>query len=453
MEKQNNKEQPAVYAVRQERGNWQISRREFLKAAGIGAAAMGAGLNSGCSRKKPLSDICKNAPAHKNKINGLILSSDGKYLLSLDTAKIIKCWDTETRALLGRVSESYGNYAVGSRDGSPCLFLNSGNERVDYLDLPLTEFESTAGLAAVEVPYRDSITLPESRPTKMAVDSSENFYTSGKGTIRFYRKADAYQQSELLYEPNSKRSTIDDIRLFNEEKSLFVLWDQDNGFGVYDLEKCAMSYYDIPCTDYALLPDNKHVLAGYKKNYSLVSLETHANVWEQDTPKPGGGNNYTIAAVEVTPDGKMGILIVAYQMNFYLYLISMADGTQLNELALADLVDSDTFAGPVVSGDGTVLAVAAGKTILFFSLPDLQLIGCSLDVGEAKNDTKGIEYTETDVVTGKTYTTTLPCGAALPEGAVCTCNCVTGRGGCACDGHSKSNKSGGGGGPHYWHPN
>ncbi len=58
-----------------------------------------------------------------------------------------------------------------------------------------------------------------------------------------------------------------------------------------------------------------------------ISLKTHANVWEQDSPKPGSGNNYSIAAAEITPDGKTGILIVAYQMKFYLYLISTADGT------------------------------------------------------------------------------------------------------------------------------
>lgn len=63
-------------------------------------------------------------------------------------------------------------------------------------------------------------------------------------------------------------------------------------------------------------------------------------------------------------------------------------------------------------------------------------------MNEAKNDTKGIEYTETDIVTGETYTTTLPCGAALPNGAVYTCNCVAGRGGCACVGLIKSNRSG-----------
>ena len=141
-------------------------------------------------------------------------------------------------------------------------------------------------------------------------------------------------------------------------------------------------------------------------------------------------------------------------MKFYLYLISTADGTQLNELALGDLVNSDRFAGPVISKDGTVLTISAGKTILFFSLPDLQLIGCPIDMDEAKNDMKGVEITANDPVTGGSYTYTMPCGAAIPEGAVCTCNCVKGRGGCACDGHCRADgSSGSSGGGHYWHPN
>ena len=59
----------------------------------------------------------------------------------------------------------------------------------------------------------------------------------------------------------------------------------------------------------------------------------------------------------------------------------------------------------------------------------------------------GINYT----LDGKSYT--LKCGAPLPPGAVCTCNCITVPGACECDGHS-----GGGGcdsvGPsgHYWYP-
>ena len=51
MGKQNSGEKPEIYAIRKEGGDWQISRRDFLKAAGIGAAAVSAGL-SGCSTKE-----------------------------------------------------------------------------------------------------------------------------------------------------------------------------------------------------------------------------------------------------------------------------------------------------------------------------------------------------------------------------------------------------------------
>ena len=42
-EMKDQKERPEVYALRQDRGDWQISRRDFLKAAGFGAAALGIG--------------------------------------------------------------------------------------------------------------------------------------------------------------------------------------------------------------------------------------------------------------------------------------------------------------------------------------------------------------------------------------------------------------------------
>jgi len=44
---------------------------------------------------------------------------------------------------------------------------------------------------------------------------------------------------------------------------------------------------------------------------------------------------------------------------------------------------------------------------------------------------EGITYKYTDLY-GNTYTYTLPCGSPIPEGAVCTCNCVTL---CSCDGY------------------
>jgi hypothetical protein len=55
---------------------------------------------------------------------------------------------------------------------------------------------------------------------------------------------------------------------------------------------------------------------------------------------------------------------------------------------------------------------------------------------------KGIDYEYTDEY-GNTYPYTLPCGSTIPQGAICTCNCVTVErtGGCGCDDL------------HYWYPN
>ena len=46
MNEQKNNEKPEIYALQQDGKNWQISRRDFLKAAGIGAAAVGAGVGA-----------------------------------------------------------------------------------------------------------------------------------------------------------------------------------------------------------------------------------------------------------------------------------------------------------------------------------------------------------------------------------------------------------------------
>lgn len=65
MNGQKNSEKPEVYALRQDGGNWQLSRRDFLKAAGIGASALSAGLSSGCAGKKPLDKVCGKTASHK----------------------------------------------------------------------------------------------------------------------------------------------------------------------------------------------------------------------------------------------------------------------------------------------------------------------------------------------------------------------------------------------------
>ena len=90
------KEKPEVYALRQDDGNWKISRRDFLKVVGIGtAAALVAGLNKAAAQDTTVFDACMNAAADTSSIHGLAVSADGKYLLSRSFENI-RCWDLTT---------------------------------------------------------------------------------------------------------------------------------------------------------------------------------------------------------------------------------------------------------------------------------------------------------------------------------------------------------------------
>ena len=110
----------------------------------------------------------------------------------------------------------------------------------------------------------------------------------------------------------------------------------------------------------------------------------------------------------------------------------------------------------VLTKDGTKLITGYGNSILFISLPDLEIIGCAVDTAAMKDTMQGIEYSKTDPVSGFVYTVTLPEGAEIPSGAVCTCNSLTGKvsTACTCDGYKCScDAHRSGGGSHYWHPN
>ena len=147
MSERTNREKPEVYALRQDGGTWQISRRDFLKTAGIGAAALGAGLNSRLVRPaeaEDLSKLCKETSAHPDEIKKLMVSPDGKYLVSYSNG-MVKCWDFDNYSLLGlrkvSVSDHYGNFlTVGMYRGKQCLLFKLSNEnRIDAVELPAME--------------------------------------------------------------------------------------------------------------------------------------------------------------------------------------------------------------------------------------------------------------------------------------------------------------------------
>jgi WD40 repeat protein len=115
----------------------------------------------------------------------------------------------------------------------------------------------------------------------------------------------------------------------------------------------------------------------------------------------------------------------------------------------------------VIGPDGRwLVSGGADKTIQLWSMPEGNHKACLLDLKASPRDAKGIQYRARNEL-GETVTYTLPCGAPIPAGSVCVCNCVPGSA-CSCVGHSSCSCVGhtGRGGStcscvpvHYWHPN
>ena len=162
-----------------------------------------------------------------------------------------------------------------------------------------------------------------------------------------------------------------------------------------------------------------------------------------------------------TPDGTAAVIFAVDSDRINLNLISMEDGAVLKQVEAGI---SETNGSPLaVAADGTKLAVGVGKSIIFYSLPDLKVIGCPVDLTVMPDDRDAVEVSGVDPVSGETITYTLPCGAPIPAGAVCTCNCVAGgvptvkptakptavptKAPCSCNSNVTTYSS------HYWHPN
>lgn len=103
---------------------------------------------------------------------------------------------------------------------------------------------------------------------------------------------------------------------------------------------------------------------------------------------------------------------------------------------------------------GAVTAAGAGAAMSL-------LAGCESDDDEHPfvegDDLPGEEGTVQRGETGINITSesgqtrTMPCGSAIPDGWVCTCNCVT-VANCSCDGHCSCDGQSSGSSSHYWYP-
>ena len=457
MSEQDHNEKPEVYALHQDGGSWQISRRDFLKAAGIGAAALGMGLNSKMVRPASAADsletLCKESPAHDAGIEHLALSAEGKYLLSASDS-VLKCWDFENYSLLFTRKVSKIQYlTAGMVGGNSCaVYVLNGEKVLRVLTLPDIKGNSER---KIDLPWsgsaviRDVIADREGNLYVLLLDQS-NLNHKSWFILKVKTKAgnDPFDGYEKIYTSDEE---IVSFALMDHEKKLLIA-DKEPALKLVDTEEGTAEALDIPALNrgrtYAVRPGGTAVLFAGDAGYGLASLSGKSMIWEQKV-------SLDIRNTLITPDGGYGILL-AVSGKESLHLIGMNDGLIAEEVEFGSV--SDSCYDIAAARDGSKIAVANDRSILFFSLPDLKVIGCPVDLSEMKDNVKGIEVSGTDPVTGRTVTYTLPCGAPIPAGAVCTCNCVAGsipscscvgHKTCSCVGHCSCNSQG----SHYWHPN
>lgn len=448
-------ESPEVYALLKAGENWQISRREFLKAAGLGAAAACIGLNSRFVRpvfaETDPAELCKEAPAHGANITDMMLSPDGSYLLIIDAEKTCKCWNFGTYELLSKKDDLEFTdetvMTVGTAAGKPCLIFTRGSEQIHFRELP--DLDASA---------EQTITLTGKDPKTikaLASDSNGSIYVLKDGArdnvIRLEPGDGTYTRQTVVYSSENLAANIP-VKVFgfmeNDRKILVKLYF--GNLAVLDLTSGKMETMGtINSEDASVLPDDLSALAisdDEKGTYRLVSLGDGVPLWEQ-TRNALDGNLFPVGCA-VSPDGSAGVLLCRY-MDVSICLIDMTDGTLIRRM---ELNRRGNCARIVVSPDGSKCAAAVENSILFVSLPALAVIGCPVDLDNLKDSKEGSTVVIVDMETGKTATITQPCGAEIPPYSVCTCNCVKGNI-CSCVGYKSNPCDCNSYHPHYWHPN
>lgn len=438
-----NKEVPEIYSIRKGNDQWTVSRRSFLKAAGLGAAAVTAGLNavrlSGpVLAANDLDTLCKTAAAHDAPLACLAISPDGSYFASSDQDGAVKLWSLPGGELLASVQTGGGvAYQLQFSGDSETLFCGTDQGQIEERAVSSALYLVDEGNFGTMI--NALATHPKDSKLAAARDAGELIMVDG---------------TAMTWQPVDSDISISALCFTSTGQKLLAGGDSGK-LTVYDTsDRQLLEAIEVgaPVTDLCILPgDVFAAVVDETPQLSVWSLASGEKKWSYPLPADMAPN-----AVVCTPDGSM---IILKGTGKKILFISAADGTLLKEFAGG----TEYHKTIAVTPDGSTLIAGFEQSILMYSLPDGKLTGCPVDLDSMPDTQEGITVEKVDEVTGETVTFTLPCGAPIPNGAVCVCNCVAGSvcscvgyvacscdgyvAGCSCDGHTITTTY------HYWHPN
>ena len=404
-------ETPEVFAIQRGRSGWKLSRRDLAAAAAVASAASMPGCGEKDAAKTPPPSPCKGGAAHAKRVKGLAFSRDGKLLASASDDGTVKFWA-----------------------------LPEGS-------LTRTQKEQPGDAPAIATGPDGRVLI---RPTTFAIspDGRVQAMVNQQGLVELWS-----QPAEKRFQTLNLQPQVNTIAFSPDGRTLATgSWDQT--IKLWSLpagkELKTLTGHKGAVRSVAISADGKVLASGgwdqTVKLWSLPDGELIRSIEEKS------GN---VNAVAISPDGR---LVAEAGAGHSIKLWSVPHGAPLKTLE----GHTGVVYALAISPDGRMLASGSeDRTVRLWSLPDGKpLPTCLMDVESSPPEVKGVQYT----IRSESYT--VACGSPVPPGAVCTCNCVPGRGvaACGCVGHTScscvghtcscvSYSSGGGGGGHYWHPN
>ena len=368
-------EMPEVYAVKRVKDGFILSRRSFLGAVAVAAAA--AGSVRGCriirSRRADQPFLqCGDISAHEGPVNGLLTIDETLFSWSEHELKL---WRLADGYLFKKIKKDNADYFDVTKD-------------IDLFPVLLGDVDLNVGLHAFAA---DGKTRASLSPDTNAIEiwSAE----SGKPD---------------LIQTLTDSEAISVIALSADGKTVFVV--KKTGLveirNVGDDEPRQTFDTEAAIESSAFPPGGEFLVCATSVGTLLVLSLADGQVVK--TIKLGEGVSASMLAA--TPSGDLAVA----ESGGELLLVGLPEGQVANKISL----DQEFFQAARVSSDGQRVAVGPNLgNIYLLDLKNAALIGCLYD--------KDLVETRTAVSLGSYMAmTTASCDDPLPSDVTCLCDCV-----------------------------
>ena len=429
-------EEPEVFAVsKRESENWQFNRRDFMKAAGAAAAVTVVGVSAGgCS---PQQNTLEGARAHSDEIHDLLFSLDGDLLVSAGGDETVKVWSVSDGALLHTLRDHEGSVIclALSPDGK-LLATGSTDNTVKLWDF------AEGGLLQTLEDHRQNVLA-------LAFSPSGQLLASGSldRTIKLWTRTEnadntvAFRLAQTLDVGSTVRAlavTPDGRLLISGQNDASIkVWSLPDGGLLHTLSGHEHGINSLAIYEDTTADQSSALLASAADD-ALIKVWSLPDGTLLTTIEPETGGD----SIKFSPDGSQ---LIWGNWDDKVVFWNLATQTVAKQLE----GHIDRVQAVAVHPEGVLLASGGEEddcAIKLWALPECRFVLSLYDIAVSSPDFEGVQYSPGDsgdrVITQR-------CGASIPAGATCICNCVSG-GGCSCVGHRSGGGSGGG---HYWYPN